>query len=227
MTRQSEYQNEQEAIMKYETELNSRAQDKAMANQYAATTFPNMMGQKQNLIEWELDFKPELESIERLLRCDVLVKDKEGNEFWAQNPDSTKIFLNEQGVSDLIRNIIILVNKNKALSNYTADEINDRVRQMKHEIRVLIYNNYETYGMDNEYKMNNYSMIVLSIGSIIEDVYRRAMGGSTHRGLNEQRIVQQSEPLLPSGSYPSYNNGGSNHGGGKKFSILPWRWKNS
>ena len=63
------------------------------------------------------------------------------------------------------------------------------------------YNNYEEYGMDNDYKMNNYSMIVLSIGSVIEDVYRRAMNGETHRGLSEQRLVTQTEPLMPPNMY--------------------------
>lgn len=150
---------------------------------------------KQNLIEWELDFKPELDEIIRLLRCDVLMNDENGNEYWGRNPDQSRIFFNDLGVNDLIRNIIILVNKNKALSNYSPEEINERVRQIKHEIRVLIYNNYEDYGMDNDYKMNNYSMVVLTVGSIIEDVYRRAMNGATHQGLNEQRIVTQNEPL--------------------------------
>ena len=167
----------------------------AQTNQINSGAYANtMIGNqgKQNLIEWELDFKPELEDIERLLRCDVLIRDKDG-EHWEVNPDKSRIFFNEMGVSDLIRNIIIIVNKGKALSFYDHDEINDRVRQIKHEIRVLIYNNYEDYGMDNDYKMNNYSFIVLSIGSIIEDVYRRAMNGETHKGLSEQRLVTQND----------------------------------
>lgn len=178
---------------------------------------------KQNLIEFELDFKPELDAIIRLLRCDVLVKDDEGNEEWVPNEDKSRVLFNDWGVNDLIRNIVTIVNKGKALSNYQPDEIEERVRQMKHELRTLIYNNYEVYGMDNEYKMNNYSMVVMAIGSIIEDVYRRAMGGETHKGLAEQRLVSQTEPL---------------GGGGQNFNIypqtpqrrglisrmLPWNW---
>ena len=162
---------------------------------YAPTMFSG--GQKQNLIEWELDFKPELESIERLLRCDILKRDASGEEHWEANPNKERIFFNELGVNDIIRNIILIVNKNKALANYNPDEINRRVKQIKHELRVLIYNQYEDYGMDNDYKINNYSFIVLSVGSIIEDVYRRAMNGETHKGLNEQRIVTQNEPIMP------------------------------
>jgi hypothetical protein len=216
-------QEEEELRMRqFDAEVAKQMGDRQAMNQYATTMFAQG-GNKQNLIEWELDFKPELENIERLLRCDILMKDKDGNEYWAPNPDNTKVFFNEQGVSDLIRNIIILVNKNKALSRYTAEEINDRVKQIKHELRILIYNNYEEYGLDNEYKMNNYSMIVLSVGSIIEDVYRRAMEGATHKGLNEQRIVQQSEPLM--GNQQSYNYpslAAPKKGG--IGSLLPWNW---
>ena len=190
---------EEEALLKaYEQELTKAQQHKGNDNQYANLMMGNT--QKQNLIEWELDFKPELEDIERLLRADILVRDKDG-ERWQENPDKSKVFFNDLGVADMIRNIMILVNKNKALSNYDYSEINARVKQIKHELRVLIYNNYETYGMDNDYKMNNYSMIVLSIGSIIEDVYRRAMNGETHKGLAEQRLVSQTEPLGNQGLY--------------------------
>jgi len=177
---------------KSDLQLAKAQQTNMNANAYANTMIGNQG--KQNLVEWELDFKPELEDIERLLRCDILVRDKEG-EHWEVNPHKDRIFFNELGVSDLIRNIIIIVNKNKALSFYDHEEINQRVRQIKHEIRVIIYNNYEIYGMDNDYKMNNYSFIVLSVGSIIEDVYRRAMNGETHKGLSEQRLVTQNDSV--------------------------------
>jgi hypothetical protein len=193
--------NEQDIINQYQAEIQlaqSQAQQ-SQSNPYAPAMFGNQ--QKQNLIELELDFKPELESIERLLRCDIIVKDKEGNEVWAENPDKSKVFFNELGVNDFLRNLVVIVNKNKVLANYNMEEINSRVQQIKHEIRVLIYNNYEQYGMDNEYKMNNYSMIVLAVGSVIEDAYRRAMNGEAHRGLSETRLVTQNEQMIPQG-YP-------------------------
>jgi hypothetical protein len=210
----------QELINQYEYEkalLNSMPPPSPVGNS------PVMFGNqnKLNLVEWELDFKPELENIERLLRNDILKRDKEGYEYWDINPDKERICFNELGVSDMVRNIIIIVNKNKALSYYKPEEINDRVRQIKHEIRVLIYNNYELYGMDNEYKMNNYSMLVLSIGSIIEDVYRRAMNGETHKGLADQRLVSQTEPLSHQPQYPININMGVN----KKKWWNPFTWK--
>lgn len=196
---------EEEQLAYYEQQIAAAQQAQQYSSPYSTTMFGNQP--KQNLIELELDFRPELESIERLLRCDVLVRDKDGNEHWVPNPHKEQVFFNELGVNDFLRNLVVIVNKHKVLANYDLGEINERVRQIKHEIRILIYNNYERYGMDNDYKMNNYSMIVLAIGSVIEDAYRRAMNGEAHRGLSEQRIVTQSESIMPQGQgYQSQNN---------------------
>ena len=218
-----EEQAQQEAmdLAAYEQEMRAAEAQAAQQQQspYASSMFNQ--GTKQNLVEWELDFKPELQDIERLLRCDIIVRDSNG-EHWAPNPNPARVFFNDVGVNDIIRNIIILVNKNKALANYNPEEIDKRVKQIKHEIRILIYNNYEEYGMDNPYKMNNYSMVVLAIGSIVEDVYRRAMYGETHKALSEQRLVTQSESM--GAGMQNYNMPQQNKGG-KKFSwINPTTW---
>jgi hypothetical protein len=216
--------NEEEIIAAYENELaNVRSQQAQNQSTYSSAMFGG--GQKQNLIEFELDFSPELVAIERLLKCDVLVTDKNTQQqIWVTNPDATKIFLNDVGVNDVLRSIIIFVNKNKVLANYRADEITSRVRMISHEIRTLIYNNYEAYGIDNEYKMNNYSMMVLAVASVIEDVYKRSMGGQAHKSLSEQRIVTQNEPLMPQGfgMYPQMGMGGGQKKSGNK--LWPWNW---
>lgn len=191
-------------LQQYEMQLNDyekelkKAQDRVeqkelQMNQYASQNY-SPQG-KQNLIEWELDFKPELEDISHSLRCDVIIIDKEGNQFWQKNPNESKIFMNELGVNDVLRKIIILVNKNKVLSNYTIEEITKRVQMIGHELRALIYKNYEQYGIDNEYKMNNFEGMVMDVLDIVESAFRRALSGETHKGLNEQRIVSQNEPL--------------------------------
>ncbi len=197
MKSKQELQQYEQDLKQYEEKLveaqKGVEKDKAQINQYASQTYGQ--GDRQNLVEWELDFTPELDNIARSLRCDVLKMDGKGNQFWTMNPNPERIFLNELGVNDVLRKIILLVNKNKVLSNYTADEIKQRVRQIGHEIRALIYNNYEEYGIDNEYKMNNYPGIVMDTLDIIEGAYRRAMGGETHKGLAEQRLVSQTDVI--------------------------------
>jgi len=199
MAKKQELQKYEQQLQEYEQELTQAQKgidaQKQEMTQYANSTYNS--DSKQNLVEWELDFKPELNDIARSLRCDVLRIDTKGNEFWITNPNQERIFLNELGVNDVLRKIILLVNKNKVLSNYTVDEIKLRVFQIGHELRALIYNNYEAYDIDNEYKMNNYPGIVMDVLDIIEGAYRRAMNGETHKGLGEQRVVTQHDNMNP------------------------------
>lgn len=177
--------------------------------------------QKQNLVEWQLDFKPELQDIERFLRSAILKRDpKTGREEWVENPDPGRRLFNETGVQDMLRFIFTLVNKNKVLSNYSAEEIRQRVRVIKHELRMLIYNNYEEYGMDNPYKMNNYSIVVHTIGSLIEDAYRRAMNGEERKDLNQARVVQQNDPVIPN----TFNFMAPQQQNTRKSWLKPWTW---
>jgi len=213
---------ENELINAYEKELAlAQQQNQGQNNPYATAMFGG--GNKQNLIEWELDFSQELEDIERLLRNDLYVRnEKTGESDWIKNPDASKVFLNNLGVNDILRKIRLVVNKNKVLSNYTIDEIRVRVKIIMDDIRVTIYNNYEHYGIkdDDEYKMNNYSSIVIEIGSIIEDAYRRALAGETHKGLNEQRLVTQNEPLMAYPQYPQMQQSNQK----KAHWYAPWSW---
>lgn len=217
-------QEHDEFLKQYEAELEAAQR----AGSQSSTPYSNAMfsGQpKQNLVEWQLDFSKELIDIERLLRSSILKRDNDGNESWVDNPDPSKRLFNEIGVQDLLRFIFILVNKNKVLSNYNPEEIRVRVLLIKNELRTEIYNNYEIYGMDNDYKMNNYSMVVHTIGSLIEDAYRRAMNGEERKDLNQARVVQQNEPMMPQNLnfYPQIQQQKSR--GISK--ILPWNWKNN
>jgi hypothetical protein len=186
---------------RYEREFQAQQSLQQQANSipYATAMFAN--APKANLVEWQLDFKDELEDIQRFLRCDVIGKDRQGNLVWVKNPDEEAIVFNERGVNDITREIRMFLNKNKVLSNYGLEEIKPRIRMIGHELRMLIYNNYEKYGIDNEYKMCNYSIMVLTLLSMIEDSYRRAINGEERKDLNQARIVNQNEPIVQQG-YP-------------------------
>jgi hypothetical protein len=218
MTHLQDIQAEEAIMRQYEVEL-ANAQQQASSIPYQAAMFGGQ--QKQNLVELQLDIKPDLENIERALRCDVLVMDeKQGREIWIRNPEQSRVFMNDLGVNDVIRMIIIMINKHKFLSNYREEEVSKRVKMIVTELRVLIYNNYEDYGIDNDYKMNNYSMMVIALNSMIEDAYRRAIKGAEHRDLNQNRLVTQNEMAQPQMSYspmmPQQNS--------RKSIFKPWTW---
>lgn len=177
--------------------------------------------QKQNLVEWQLDFRDELQDIDRLIRSKILIVNDKGKTQWVDNPDKSKVFVNNEGANDIVRVVMLYLNKNTVLSNYREEHINARMHQMATELRSLLYNNYETYAMDNEYKINNYSMIVMAIRHIVESAYRRSLNGEERRDLNQARIVQQNEqPMNPmQGGYgmmmPQQN---------KVSKVWPWNW---
>jgi len=201
---------EQLYVEKLETELAGSS-----PQSYSQPYSPAMFGgqNKQNLVEWQLDFRAELEDIERLLRGDITQTDNDGNDKWVRNPDKDFVVFNDLGVNDIIREIRMFLNKNKVLSHYKFDEIKPRIRMFGHEMRSLIYNNAERYGLDNDYKINNYPMIVITIISMVEDAYRRAINGEERKGLNEARTVIQNDTGMQGGQGQGvniYNNQGSN-----------------
>jgi hypothetical protein len=208
---------DEERLKRYEQQAEK---DRSVERSKAAIPYATAMfeqNQKQNLVEWQLDFKYELEDIERFLRCDLLSRDGDGNEIWIKNPNQENVFLNELGVSDIIREIRMFLNKNKVLSNYGIEDIKPRINIIAHELRMLIYNNYEKYGIDNEYKMNNYPIIIVTLMAMIEDAYRRSINGEERKDLNQARVVNQNEPIGYSPQYSSSNQT-------KKNSIFPWKW---
>lgn len=214
---------EDEILREYEAEIEAAKASGGGGYPYSAAMFGGQP--KQNLVEWQLDFRPELEDIQRLLKCDVLMTDKDGNEVWVENPNKEYVVFNSLGVNDLIREIRMFLNKNKVLSNYDLEEIKPRVRILGHELRILIYNNYEAYGIDNDYKMNNYSIIVLTIIDMIDSAYRRAINGEERRDLNQARIVQQNEPMMPQNMnfYPQV----MPQKRGILSKAMPWNWGKS
>lgn len=210
--------NEQQVAAMAEYNQALALQKQASQSDVTSAYYANQMfgQQKQNIVEWELDFSSEFEDIIHLLRNDVYDYDKQE---WKANPNKELVTMNDVGVNDILKHIKLFLNRNKVLSNYSLEEIEARVKMIKHELRGLIYENYEVYGMDNDYKMNNYSMNVHAIGNMIEDAYRRAMNGEAHKGLNEQRILNQTEPLSTQQMPITINSAQRN-----KSWYAPWTW---
>lgn len=218
-----EEQTQIEAMQKeYELAL---AQSQSQPMPYASAA---MFGtsNKHNLVEWELDFRPELADIEHLLRCDILSRDKDGNEIWERNPDPNMVVFNNQGVNDIMRIVRMFLNKNTVLSYYREEDIRVRVTIFAHLIRALIYNNYEAYGMDNPYKMNNYKMMTMTIVAMIESAYRRALNGEGHKGLADARVVQQSENINRESPHINVY-GAPPQKKGILSRLAPWNWSKS
>jgi len=187
--------------------------------------YPQMLNhpQKQNLVEWQLDFKDEYLKIERFCRSDIRMRDAKGNTVYVRNPDPASVFLNDKGTNDVLMAVVPILNKNTLLSYYREEDIHKSIKSILHEIRHMLYANAEVYGiMENDiYKGNMYSMLIVTIDSAITSAYRRAINGEERKGLGEARIVNQTEPMLPQ-NINFYGQQGQNKGGLRK--LLPWNW---
>jgi hypothetical protein len=177
--------------------------------------------QKQNLVEWQLDFKESRLLIERLCRTDIRVVEN-GNITYKKNPDQSKVLLNEQGVNDVMLFLGPLLDKGTILSYYKdINEVHKIVYSIVEELRHMIYANQEVYGInpEDEYKANRYSALVIIADALLMNAYRRSLNGEERKGLGEARIVNQQDGVYNGGMYPQQQ---AQKGGLKK--ILPWNW---
>lgn len=99
----------------------------------------------QNVIEFQLNLKEELDRIYHLLLGDILVRDGEGNETWQSPEDDRLRIFSQYGVKQIMNIIHFYINKNTLLSNFEEDTILWKVRDFGIELSDLIFNRYEAF----------------------------------------------------------------------------------
>lgn len=151
---------------------------------------------EENLIEYQLDLKEELNRIYHLLRGDQLKEDKDGNvHFIVPEDDDMKIF-NEYGTQVVMQIVVSYLNKNTLLSNYDNDTINDKVFDIGTKIRKLIYTKYEKMGLDTPEKRKMAPIIVLELVDTIHSAYLRALKGGERESIRKvMHVAQTSNPM--------------------------------
>jgi len=174
----------------------------------------------QNLIQWQLDLKEDLERIDHLLRGHELKYTANGELIWQEsdNPDAKPF--NQYGTSLLLNCISFYLNRNTILSNYDEKMINDKMHDLGDELADLIFMKYEKMGMDTAEKKKLYPIIVREIVDTIHSAYLRALGGGERDSLRTARSVVQNQPISSGHEpYPSLQPQ-------KKFSLFrPTTWK--
>ena len=116
--------------------------------QYAGQPVNSAFGfaQQDNLIKWQLELDNILERIEHILRGDILFSEN-GKTGWKKNPDHTQWILNEYGVNEIMRVLSSYLNRNTILSDYTEEEIREKVLDFGLEMNDLIFTKYEEMGL--------------------------------------------------------------------------------
>jgi len=157
----------------------------------ASNSFIGNGRQNENLIEWQLELDSILERAEHFLRGDNPVY-QEGCIIW-KRPEKGKEILSNYGVSECMRILLLYVNRNTILSNYSEDIINTKMYDLGMEVTDLFYMKYEEMGLTNLNKRKMYPMIVRQIVDIVHSTYLRSLNGGERESLREARSVVQSE----------------------------------
>lgn len=138
-------ENEQRYIDLLQKQLESeQIRRNSIENQFSQTSdfLPKI---DQNLIEYQLDLKEELDRIHHLLSGHVIKKDADGNEYWDEPDDDRLKIFSEYGVKRLMNIIQFYINRNTLLSNYDDETIKWKVRDFGIELADLIFVQYEHF----------------------------------------------------------------------------------
>jgi len=158
---------------------------------------------EQNLIQYQLDLREELERIDHLLRGHQLKYDEEGNLKWVEPTDDSMKPFNDKGVQIIMNVISFYLNRNTILSNYSEDMINWKMKDLGDELADLIFMKYEEMGMNTSEKKKLYPMIVREIVDSVHSAYLRALGGGERESLRTARSVVQNDSMNRPESYPT------------------------
>lgn len=191
--------NEQE--YQYLDQLNTQLEQERLNSQKAQNSLGQVSmysyGNENNLIQWQLDLREELERIEHVLRGHTIKRDDNGNEYWASIEDERFRPFNEYGVQLLMNVISFYLNRNTILSNYREDMINWKMKDLGDEIADLIFLKYDEMGMNTPEKKKLYGIIMRQILDSIHSAYLRAYNGGERDSLRTARHVSQSVSHMP------------------------------
>lgn len=120
---------------------------------------------------------------------------KNGNKTWVINENDDERPFSKFGVNEIMTYLEMLVNKHKLLSTYTTDEMNIRLEIIADAFMDYIFINHELFGMNDKAKKSKYEMIHEVVMSLIEDAYRRALGGVERETYRKHINIHQNIPF--------------------------------
>jgi hypothetical protein len=158
-----------------------------------------------DLSKWQLELNDILERAEHILRGDI-PKYEKGVLIWSKNPDMSENPLNEKGIREITKILVMYINRNTILSDYSEKEISLKVYDFGKRLSDAIFMSYDTMGLDTEEKRKAYATIVGELVDMVHSSFKRALHGGERRSLREMINIQQSS------SSPMYSDmGGGMH----------------
>ena len=178
-----------------EQELNSKQYDDLLKKQQEsdpnALYADNMREEKVANVIAQLDPQNLLEGIEYKLRGQKFNKETQE---W-ENIGNVKININEVLISRLMSFLGSVLNQNTTLSNYSINEINNRMELVIDYIRDDLSDNDVEYGLVGNYtEMTRIGMIICET---VSSVFRRALNGMESRRIFNALKVTESLTQAP------------------------------
>jgi hypothetical protein len=160
----------------------------------------------QNLVEFQLEAEEFKENLRHYISGDELKTDKQGNVFYEPQKNEELKTLNDLGISIVMRIISGYVTKQTFLSVYSEERINEIIGELGQLLRVRIYANADKVGLDSEFKLSDFGLLIYTILTFVENAYRRSIGGREREKIGETGIrINQNQPL-PGGGYNQMGN---------------------
>ena len=165
-----------------------------LANALNSSSFGNL-GQTQNLIEFQLETIEYLEKLRHHLAGDIEVIEKDGNRYFKRQDNDNLRVLNDLGVNNYMGILSGFIGKETFLSVYGEDRINELIGELGQLLRVETFSNAHLYGLNTEYKITQFTILVYRTLVFIENAYRRSIAGKERELTRESRMVIQNQPL--------------------------------
>lgn len=172
-----------------------RNQNLNLANALNSSSFGSN-AYNQNLVEFQLEAEAFKENLRHYIAGDEVKTDKEGNIYYEPQKNEELKTLNDLGVSIVMRIVSGYVTKQTFLSVYSEERINEIIGELGQLLRVRIYANADLVGLNTEFKLSDFGLLIFTILTFVENAYRRSIGGREREKIGESGIrIIQNQPL--------------------------------
>lgn len=157
-------------------------------------TYIHFKEKNEDLMRWQQDLEDELNQLIHRLKNEIRI-----DGVWIPRVDSQgeplPPILNEKGISDIFSEICPLMSRNLINSNYTEEQIYQRMRETADSITYLLMQNYEYYDM--EMNVSRFDSIINQIIDVILPTFLRALndGERRHQRTINKRVEAYNENL--------------------------------
>lgn len=135
----------QSLIAQMQNELEQERQKVQTANQNTHAQASVFAGSKpQDILQWQLDLREELDRLYHILCGHVIKYDLDGNAYWGEPDDYNAKSLTKYGVDQCMSIISAYLNRNVILSYYeTIEFINSKMKDISDELTDKFFFEYE------------------------------------------------------------------------------------